>query len=210
MWESRVAPLSGVLFGVLLVGAFLISPNTDFMPPADEVVAFYGAGPRRAMTAAYLILLSAAALTWFTASIHRWLSRLDDDGGRLSMLAASGGVLAAAMLAVSGVATVAAAERLAVVGTIDPGSAATLFDISGIATGNAASIGFGLLIGSTGLVVLRSAAGPRWVGWVSLAIALGLFSPFAWVLIAIALVWVPATGVWIYRVERQPDLVPSA
>lgn len=209
MWESRVAPMSGVLFGVLLIGAFLVNPNTDFMPPAEEVVAFYGASPLRAMTAAYLILLSAAALTWFTASIYRRLRRLDDDGGRLSMLAAFGGVLAAAMLALSAVATVAAAERLSIVGAIDAGAAATLFDISGIATGNAAPIGFGILIASTGLVVLRSATVPRWLGWVSLLIALGLFTPVAWALVAIALVWVPATGVWIYREERQPELVPS-
>ena len=102
MWESRVAPLSGVLFGVLLLGSFLVNPNTDFVPPAEEALAFFQAGPRRALVSAYLTLLSAAALIWFAASLFGWLRDHDDDGGRRAVLATSGGVLAATMLVVSG------------------------------------------------------------------------------------------------------------
>ena len=210
MSEMRLAPLSGVLFGLLLLGSFLITGNAEFMPPAQEAVMFYQTGPRRVMVGAYLMLLACGALVWFTASIFRSLQDREDDRGRLSVVAASGGGLAAAMLLLGATAAFAAAERTWIVGAIDPSAAATMFDFSGIAFGTAAPIGFGLLIGSTGLVVLRSGTVPRWVGWFSLLTALGLFSPFAWALVAITLVWVPAAGVWIYRTESTHHLVPSA
>ena len=209
MLESRVAPLTGVLFGVLLFGSFVVNPNTDFMPPAGEVVAFYQAGPRRALVSAYLVLLSAAALVWFTASTHRWLRGQDDDGGRLAVLATGGGVLAAVMLVVSGLVTMAAADRLRINGSIDSGAAATLFDISSVAVGTGAPVGLAILIGSTGLVALRSTAVSPWIGRTCLLISLGLLSPFAWALSALTLLWVPAAGVWIYMAEQRQQLVPS-
>ena len=108
MWESRMAPLSGVLFGVLLVGSFLVDPNTDFMPAADDVVAYLADGPLVVMTSSYLRLLAAAALLWFAGSLYKSLRQIEDDGGRLSMLAFGGGAVAAALMAVGAASIVAA------------------------------------------------------------------------------------------------------
>ncbi len=205
MWESRVAPLSGVLFGVLLIASYLIDPNTDFMPPADEVVAHLEEGPLRVMAGAYVRLLAAAGLVWFGASLHESLKRRGD--GRLALLSFGGGLMAASLIAVGSIATVAAAERVLINETIDPGAAAALFDIAGIATGNGAPIGFAILIGAAGLALLGAAGQRAWVGWTSVVIALGLLSPYGWMILAAVLIWVPAAGIWMYRTDsRQPEM----
>ncbi|HZD22904.1 MAG TPA: hypothetical protein VE569_05810 [Acidimicrobiia bacterium] len=209
MWESRVAPLSGVLFGVLLIAGFVVNPNTDFMLPEGDIVAYFEDSPLRIMTGAYLGLLAAAALVWFSASLYKSIRRIDDDG-RLSLLAVSGGVFAAALVAAGGVATIAAAERVRVVGSIDPGVAAALFDIAGIALGNGAPIGLGVMIGAAGIAVLRTRSQSLSTAWVSLVIALGLISPYAWAVIAVAILWIAVVGIWIYRAETARMALETA
>ena len=197
MWESRVAPLSGVLFGVLLIASYLVDPNTDFMPPPAEIVSHIQDGPLSVMLGAYLRMLAAAALVWFAGSLHRSIERLGD--GRLALLAFGGGVMAASLLTTGAAATVAAAERMMVTDSIDPGAAAALLDLAGIAVGNAAPIGFAILIGAAGIAISSVRERISWVGVVSIVIALGLLSPYGWVLLAAILVWVPAAGIWLYR-----------
>lgn len=206
MWESRTAPLSGVLFAVLLIASFLVDSNTDFMPPADEIVAYLTDGPMRVMSAAYLRLLAAAALIWFSGSLHKTIRGFDDDSGRLSLLAFGGGVLAAALIAMGAAAVVAAAERVWMVEMIDSGAAAALYDMAGIAIGNGAPLGLGVMIGAAGIARIRTKAGSPWIGWSSVGIGLGLLSPYAWVVLALALIWIPIAGLWMYR--EQSDSVP--
>lgn len=206
MWESRVAPLSGVFFALLLVAGFIVDPNTDYMPPEAEVLAHVQAGPLRVMTGAYLALLAAGALLWFSGSSYRSLRRLDDDEGRLSVIALGGGIFASALVAVGAVSMIAIAERVRIVGATDPGVAAALFDIRSVALGNAAPFGLAVLIGAWGIASLRAKTHKPWIGWISLVIALGLISPFGYILLAAALAWVAVAGIWVYRsaVARTP------
>lgn len=205
MWETRVAPLSGVLFGVLLIASYLVDPNTDFMPPPGEIVSHIQEGPMSVMLGAYLRMLAAAALVWFAASLNQSIKRLGD--GRLALLALGGGVMAASLMAIGSAATVAAAERMVVTDSIDPGAAAALFDLAGIAVGNAAPIGFAILIGAAGIAISKAREKNPWVGWVSIVIALGLLSPYGWLLLAAVVVWIPGAGIWLYRSEsEQPQL----
>lgn len=210
MWESKVAPLSGVLFALLLIAGFVVDPNTEFMPPERDIVAHLHEGPVRVMTAAYLGVLAALALVWFSGSLYKSIRRIDDDGGRLSTLALAGGVLASALLVVGRAATVAAAERVWITGSMEPGAAAALFDISAIAIGNGAPIGMGVLIGASAIASLRTEGQYRWTGWVSLLIALGLVSPYGWAVLAVALLWVLVAGIWIYRAQSTTMSVEVA
>lgn len=207
MWEARYAPLSGVLFGVLLAAGFLIDPNTDFMPAEPEAVAYFHDAPLRIMVASYLGLLAAAALIWFSASLAASLRGIDDDDGRLSRLAFGGGVMAAVMLAVGEIAIITAAERVWVAESIDAAAATTLFDLSGIAFGNGAPIGFALLIGSAAVVAIRSRIPMRWPAWTSLVIAVALISPYGWAALAAVLIWTPVAGIVIFRAESPLSLV---
>lgn len=207
MSESRLAPLSGVLFAAFVVVGFSIDANTEFMPPEAEIVAHLQEGPLRVMVGAYMNFLAAAALLWFSGSIGRALRRLDDDGGRLAGIATAGTVFASAMLAVGATGIVAAAERMWVNGSIEPGAAAGLFDVAGIVMGNGAPIGLAALFAATGVVMLRSEGMSRVLAWGSILLALGLLSPFGWVAMLLGILWVPAAGIWIYRAEKSRELL---
>lgn len=209
MWESRVAPLSGLLFAVLLIAGFGVSSNTDFMPPEGDVVSYLQDGPTRIIIGAYLGLFAAVALIWFSASLYSSLRRFDDDGGRLSLLAFGGGAVASTLFAVGSMATIAAAERVLVVDSIDPGAAATLFDVAGIAIGNAAPLGLGVMIGAAGIASLRSESRYRWIAIVSILIGLGLISPYAWAIMVLGVVWVALAGLWMYRSDKTTAMVTA-
>lgn len=206
MRESKVAPLSGLLFTVLLLARFVIDQNTDFMPPEADVVAYLEEGPLRVLTGAYLGLLAAAALLWFAGTLYRSLRTEKDDAHRLAALALGGGATASTLLGVGAVALIAAAERVSVADAIDPGAAAALFDVSGIAVGNGAPMGLAVMIGAWGLGSLRFGDRPVWQGWVSLLVAVGLLSPFAWVFLAAALAWTAAVGLSVYRGSSAGEL----
>jgi len=208
MWESRVAPLSGVLFALLLVAGFIVNPDTEFMPPEDQVVAQLQDGPVRVMASNYLILLAAGALLWFSASVYQAMRGRDDSDTRLPMVALSGGVFAAALIGVSAVATFAAAERVWTMGVIEPGAAAALLDVSGIAIGNAAPVGLAVLVGAWGTAAIRTSGASR-AGWVSVLIALGLASPFGWAVLVLGVAWVPTVGISMYRSEPEKVRVPA-
>lgn len=209
MWESKVAPLSGALFALLLIAGFLVNPSSDFMPPENDVVVYLQDGPTRIIIGAYLGLFAAAALIWFSASLHKSLRHLDDDAGRLSLLAFGGGLVASGLFAIGAMATIAGAERVLVTDSIQPGAAAALFDIAGIATGNGAPIGLGVMMIAAGLVSGRADSRYRWTTWVSLLVGLGLLSPFAWAVMALGVVWVAVVGVGMYRSENAGALVAT-
>lgn len=199
MWETKVAPLSGVLFGVLLVAAFAVDTNTDFMPPADDVVAYLTDSPVAIMVGAYLRLLAAAALLWFTGSLYKSIRSGSSEEGRLSILVVAGAAVAASMLALGSAAIVAASDRVRVTGTIESAAATTLFDVAGVAVGNGVAMGLAVMIGAYGVFALRRAPRSRWVGWGSVVLALALVSPYAWAALGLGMIWVPVMGVAIYR-----------
>lgn len=204
MWESKVAPLAGVLFAVLLVVGFIFDPNTTFMPPESEALAHVTSDHVQMMTSAYLSILAAAALLWFSGSVYKSLRDQDDDRGRLSVIALGGGAVASGLLTVGAACLLAAAERFNVAGSIDPAVAASLVDVSGIALGNGVPVGLAALIGAFGVARLRANPPSLWAGWVSVVVALGLISPVAWALLAPAMLWPAVVGVWLYRNEPAP------
>lgn len=205
--KSRLAPLSGVVFSLLVVAAFALDRNTEFMPPASDIGAYYGDGPLRIMIAAYLVLLAAVALAWFAGCLHASLR--DSAEERLATLAYGGGILAAALFIMSGVATIAAAERVRISGEVSTASAVALFDIAQVAVGNGAVLGLGLLVGATGLAWSRQRHLPRWQGGLSVLLALALLSPAGWAALVAALLWVPAVGIGLARAKAARVFVEA-
>lgn len=209
MWESRVAPLSGVVFMALITASAVIINNYEFLPPADELAAFYAGDSVRIMTGAYIGTLGAFFLLWFSGSVYTDIRRSDVEGGRLSMIAFGGGVFASAMFAIGYLTTMGAAERASMHGAIDPGGAAALSDISALAF-TAAAFGLAGLIGASALVSHRSEHSSKLAVGVNGAIALGLISPLNWIVIGVAIVWVAVAGVRIYREGvRSAELTPA-
>lgn len=200
MWETRMAPLSGALFALLLMAAFAVDTNTAFMPTELEVIDRLTHGPMRTIGSAYLGLLAAGALIWFSGSLHARARRTDE---RLAVIAMSGGSVGAATLIIGEVTTISAAERFMTSGSIDPSVAAALLDISNIAIGNGLPIGLAVMISAASICSLRAGQN-RTIARAGVVTALGLLTPYGWaVLLVAALFWIPATGIAMSRSSRM-------
>lgn len=210
MSESRLAPLSGVLVTVLLVAAVVVIGNYDFMPPAGETSTFYADDPRRVMLGAFLGLLGAPFLIWFTGSLYSALSEGSERVDRLGVLAVAGGVSAAVLISFGFLAHFAGAERALIRGEIDPAGAAVLFDVASLASGTGAGMGLAVMMGAVAVGVSRAGL-PRWLGWTSGIVAVGLLSPINYLVMGLVLVWTPTVGVLLFRgrLGRATDLEVS-
>jgi hypothetical protein len=51
------------------------------------------------------------------------------------------------------------------------------------------AIAMAVFIGATAVVSLRTSVFPKWFGWVSALVAVGLLTPFAYAVLALVLVW---------------------
>lgn len=198
MRESRLAPLSGILVTVLLAAAAAVIGNYDFMSPGDEIAAFYADDPRRVMVGAFLGLLAAPFLVWFTGSLYSALSEGSERVDRLGVLAVAGGVSAAALISIGFLAHYAGAERVLIRGEIDPGGAAVLFDVASLASSSGGGMGLAVMVGAVAVGASRAGL-PRWLGWTSGIVAVGLLSPINYLVVGLVLVWTPTVGVLLYR-----------
>jgi hypothetical protein len=72
-----------------------------------------------------------------------------------------------------------------------PAAAAALNDLSSIIVGIATPVALAVFVASTGIVSIATGVLPRWLGWLSLLLALGLLIPvISWIF------WLPF-GVWV-------------
>ncbi|MGB8362555.1 MAG: hypothetical protein WCE80_14250 [Acidimicrobiia bacterium] len=207
MWEERVAPLSGLGFVVLFATGVVIMGYYDFMPEPGQVVSFYSESPARLMTGAYVGMLGSVFLLWFAGSLRRSIRSRADGTERLAVIAFGGTVFAAVMVVLGLVAISYPAERVMIHGSIDPGAAIALFDLSSGLLGSALAIGLAAAVGGYGLAQLRDAKTPAWLAWVNLVLALGLVSPVNWAVIALGILWLPVVSVSMYRRARADAVV---
>lgn len=202
MWEERVAPLSGLAFVVLFGAGVVIMGYYDFMPEPDQIVGFYSESPARLMTGAYVGMLASVFLLWFAGSLRRSIRSRAEGTERLAVIASGGAVFAAVMVVLGLVAISYPAERVMIHGSIDPGAATALFDLSSGLLGSALAIGLAAAVGGYGLAQLRDEKTPAWLAWTNLVLALGLVSPVNWAVIALGILWLPVVSVSMYRRAR--------
>ena len=211
---ERLAPLTGVVsVALFIIGAVVIS-NYDFLPPAEKVADFLNGNPTRVITGAYIALISVFFLIWFAGSVRSALLAREGGTGRLSMVAFGGGVAAAAALGTSFTVALSAGFRASAPGGITPIGAVTMFDFWGQMMGQRFAIGLAVLIGATAVVSIRSAVFPAWFGWVSALVAVGLLTPAAYMVLALAVVWLLVVSIWLYlrgaSETKQSAVVDSA
>lgn len=209
---DRIAPLSGlafVLFGV--AGVFLVNAGTEYAGPPADLAAHYADRRGTVSLGAWLGMFSAAALAWFSAVVWRALRVAEGPGGRLSVAAFGGGVLAGGVLLVSYGAHLAAALRAGQEGGLMPAAAALLFDLAGLLWGVAAPVALAVLVAGVALVALRHRAFPAWWGWTSLGlVVLLLISPISWLAFIAAHAWIAALSVWMLAQESGGTPGPAA
>jgi hypothetical protein len=198
-----------VLFVILTIAGIVLglsdSPE-DFPAPVDEIVEYYEGDPGKIMLGAWLGLLGGFFLIWFGGSVR---ARLRDAGEeRLGTIAFGGAVAAAAVGLLIDTANMAAALRADEDDKIDPAVATTLYDFANSAVGTALPTAIAVFVAATGVAALRSGALPRWLGIVSLVLAVGLLIFFiAWFLTAVALLWALVVSILLYRTHPDRPVV---
>ncbi len=175
-WE-RLSAATGLAFVILIVGGLAILFSGG-QPPDDPAqrLAFVSASKSRIGASAFLLALAAICFLWFSASLRRVLLRAENESSHLSLLAFTGGVIYAVFLLLSSFFL----EQMVVAATIDLNATAVQV-LSNIAVDPVffdAEWAFpsALLLWAGGLSIIRTRAVPRWLGWVTAALAVVLIA----------------------------------
>jgi hypothetical protein len=197
-WE-RLAPLSGILFSLLLASLFFLFPEEEVMNlSAEELTSLYqDRGEVNASTQYLVVGLAAIALIWFGGSLRAYLDRSEGGPGRLSGIVFGAAVAGAVLLAAANAAFLGApatavfSERADLL--IDP----VVDEIAGsigYLTFSYGLMAIGAMFGATALAGLRTRSLPAWFSWISLLVAvalvvnvfyfLGIFVLMAWMIVA--------------------------
>jgi hypothetical protein len=195
----RFEPLAGVVFVVLAVISVITAPGEDFLAEPSEVADYYADNSGRIMVGEFIGGIAIFAFFWFVGAVRNRLRVPETPEGGLPALAFGGGIAAATLVLVANTATMAGAFRADEDGQIDPAAAAALNDISSLIIGIAAPVALAVFVAATGIVSIATGVLPRWLGWLSLLLALGFLIPFIgfvfWVPFA---VWVLLVSVLLY------------
>ena len=173
---ANLAPLTGI--GVLLLGvAGLVvwegpADRPEYNAPGGLILSYFH-DRNTVILGGLLIALSAACLIWFLGSLRDILARAEGAQGRLSMVVHGGGVATATLVLLWPAANILGALYAS---ELTPSGAKLLF-LLGNAFAYPVTITAAVFLAATGIVALRTEALPRWLGWLTLVLALWLLIP---------------------------------
>ena len=167
-------------------------------------------------------LLGFVFFAFFLGSLWACLRSAEGDGGWLSAAAFGGGLVALAVR-IASVAPVLAAGASE---GMDPGNANAIIAMNGAsfrwAYFSITCLPLGVMLLSTAILAVRTGALPRWLGWASAVVALGLLGALSaavvspsppewvmgWVILAMLLfaLWTVATSIVLIRRAGEPPL----
>ncbi|MEP6599953.1 MAG: hypothetical protein ABJB98_10975, partial [Actinomycetota bacterium] len=192
---ERLAPLTGALAMLLFVAEATLSGNTpDTNAPAHEVVSYWQDHHTQQQVAGVLFGLAAVAFVWFGASLRQALRRAEGDPGRLSSIAFAGTVIIAVGLLTYAGFGLAIADA---VGKVPESVTQTLNVLTGPAIFITIQVGTLLMLLSVGISVLRHGGLPRWIGWVSIVLAVVAATPVGFLAFLALMLYLPTMGILI-------------
>jgi hypothetical protein len=206
-WE-RFAPLSGVVFFVLIAVTFALAndtPGTD--KSTAETVSYWSAHDTRLIVSAVLGTLAVIFLTWFAGTLRSALLRAEGGEGRLSMLAFAG-ILT---IAISG--GIASALQFTAADTVNDVPATVTQTISVLNEDFFFPFVAGgvVLMFASALATFRFGALPRWLGWASIVIGiLSIAGPAGFIGFLLTIVWILVVSVVLYMQGAQASATPAA
>ena len=201
---ERLAPLTGVVYVVLLVLGIIVSGGgPGFRASADEIVDYYTDSSAQVWANAYLTMLAVFFFLWFVGSLRSFLRPAEGGTGRLSAVAFGGGVAAGALYLASSTMSLTAVFRAERPGGIGDQAATTLFDLGGSLFNVAVPTALAVVLAATAVVGFRTAVLPTWLAWVTAVIAVGLLALWvAWIVhFSVFLAWVLFMSVFLYLRE---------
>ena len=193
----RWPPLTGVVFVVLIVLAFIIGGETpDVDDTGEEVISFYTDNEGSQFASAILGAYAVLFFVFFASVLRSVLRRAEDAPGILSTISFGGGLL----VAVGGLVFSGVTFTLADLADNDPepGAMQALNALNSdfffpIAVGTAA-----FLIGA-GIVMVRNGVLSKWIGWAAVAIGVLAVTPIGFFAFLAMLAWVLVVSILLAR-----------
>jgi len=199
---SKLAPLTGVLFGVIVVVAIITgggeTPDANARPA--RVIAYYGTHRSEVETSAILFALAFLVLLLFAGVLRSYLRRTPAAEG-LGSLALAGAVLMATGALIGTGVEYGLAHQLHHLG---PEVAQTLnfLDNELFLPVLAGAFVFGI---SSGLAILRGAALPKWLGWVAIVLGVvALIPPTGFFALLGFVIWSIVASILMYLRTGAP------
>jgi hypothetical protein len=207
--RDRLAPLTGVVFVVLLVTSIVVGSSgspEDFPGKVDEIVEYYEDHHGSVLISGTIGTIAAFFFLLFAGTLRARLAAAEGGDLRLASTAFAGAIAVATVgLAIDAV-NLAAGLRAEEDDKIAPAEATALFDLQGALVGAALPVALAVMIAATGALALRAVLLPRWFGFVSLVLAIGLLIiVIAFFILPLALLWVVVVSVLLIRAPAAAE-----
>jgi hypothetical protein len=210
---TRIAAAGGIFFVVLtLLGNDVLGSGGEapgMTASAAQIGAYVRAHPPTVLSwaALYIELVGILAFVFFLGSLWGVLRRAEGERSPFSAIAFGAGLVLVSVKIASFPAAIAAFHR----GQegMDPQLAAALFDMNEVSFVLTWAI-VAVLLAATAVVVLRSGALPRWLGWSAavlspaLLVGVAFATSFGFVPYVLSMVWIVATSIVLIRRAGGP------
>jgi len=204
---ERFAPLTGVLFVVLVIVAVIVGGET---PGANdrigEVLAYWHDNDEQAVVASIIAAYSAVALLWFAGVWRATLAAAEGAPARLANTAFAGAIVMALGWSMLIAFNFMAAET---VGDVAPQVTQTFSALQSDFFFPLA-IGLAVFLFASGLAIVRGAMRPAWLGWVALVLGLLAVTPAGFFALLVALVWIAVISIVLFVRGAPAAPVPAA
>ena len=192
---ERFAPLTGVLFVVLVIIAVIVGGET---PGANdgigEVLEYWRDNDEQNVVASIIAAYSAVALLWFAGVWRATLAAAEGAPARLANTALAGLIVMALGWTMLIAFNFMAAET---VGDVAPQVTQTFSALQSDFFFPLA-IGLSVFLLASGLAILRGAMQPRWLGWAALVLGLLAVTPAGFFALLVALVWIVVVSIMLF------------
>jgi hypothetical protein len=202
-WE-RWAPFAGVAAVVLLVLGVLIGafggpePNEG---TGQDWLTYFREDGQKIYISTLIFFLGVILLIWFLGTLRVSLLAAEGEPGHWTTVAFGSGMATAVMLlaiVTPGLGGAFSSDAL------EPPAAQALGVIA-LAFFVGAQVFAAVLLAATALLALRTGVLPAWLGWVSLVVAVLLFTPIGFIALLIGFpLWVIAVSVLLWRSGERP------
>ena len=200
-WD-RYMPLAGVLAVVLwVIGIIVLETAVEMKDPAT-LLDSYRNEEGSILLGGFLWVLGTFFFFWFLGALRARLAGAESGVQRLTALAFGGGVAAA----VFGFALPGPDMAAAIADDADlSGAAAEAIRVVADTFFLGAEMSAAVLLAAIGVHALRTGSLPRWLGWVSLVIALALIIlPIGWAALLFAFpLWVLVVSYLLWSESRD-------
>jgi hypothetical protein len=198
---KRTAPLAGVVVVALEIigGTLALKGAPGFSAKPAEIAAYFADPPSHIMLGIWLMMLAGPFWLIYVGCLYGAVKVKEDGIGRLSatlLVSGSAGVA----LGIAGDVFSAMAVIRAGAGTLTPTMATIYFDATNILSYTAMAMMLSVFSLALGLASFRYAVLPKWVGVVSILLAVVyVIPPISWVGVYIGLLVTLYVSVLLYR-----------